>query len=328
MQYSLRGKVMMCTASAVALALIAGGWGTCRALDSPPKFLRVIRPYMLSNPRLAWLQESSGIPDYMGSVRLSNGRVTAVPEDGHKVIISDPSAQEDVEFPWGPDWYFHMFRRSRRGNHAVICLAANIAVTNRFDTDHCRIGIIGRKGEVHWMPPVPFGRTGQPPRGLAVSDDGRSVALVGCAHANSIQILDVQLGVVSWSKQPEGESALNAAAFSRDGKTVYAAGTNGWIYGIDVSSKRTVRKWLAGRGNKPTYGHRATAVEVSPDGSLLAAGTGPHGQVYVWQIQTGDRLFVIHTDVATVQSLAFSPDSRSLGVSGVAGLGIELWRVR
>ena len=254
--------------------------------------------------------------DYPGS----NERTLTVYSREHKRVVA--------EFSWGPEWYFGRFARSRQGDYVVVALADEYTVSGRYSPKTlCRIGVIGNENEINWVAELRIG-SGSTPNGMAISDDGKSVALVGCRASNEIEVLDVERRALSWALKPERESGLYDVTFSPDGRTIYAVGTSGHVYGYDASSGELRTKWLAGRGETPTYGYRATVVDVSPDGTLLAVGTGPVGDVYVWDIKTESRLFRLNTGDQTVTVLAFSPDSRSLALSGTSSEGIQIWRVR
>jgi WD40 repeat protein len=72
---------------------------------------------------------------------------------------------------------------------------------------------------------------------------------------------------------------------------------------------------LAGRGEGPA-GHGLRVVAFSPDGRLLAAGTGEPqetGEVIVWDVASGQVRFR-HTEKTGVPALAFAPDGRTLAI--------------
>lgn len=141
-------------------------------------------------------------------------------------------------------------------------------------------------------------------------------------------VLDVQQRKVAWQSTPPDEAALNDVAFSPDGKTVYAGGTNGWVYGYDVATGKQLSRWMTGSG--PKFGHRVYKVDVSPDGTLVAAGTSPDGDVYLFDPATGRQVTVVHTGAGTPTALAFSPDSNSFAMIGAGGniKGVGIWKIR
>jgi len=70
---------------------------------------------------------------------------------------------------------------------------------------------------------------------------------------------------------------------------------------------------------------RILSVAISPDGKLLAAGTG-NGEVRLWQTATGQPFLTCKGHSNWVQSVAFSPDGRVLA-SGGTDQTVRLWEV-
>ncbi|MBO9712589.1 hypothetical protein [Sphingomonas sp.] len=84
---------------------------------------------------------------------------------------------------------------------------------------------------------------------------------------------------------------------------------------VDLTTGRTVR----GFGS-----HRAFALAVSPDGSLLAAGYWD--SIALWDLRTGHLLATLRGMGRYVRSLAFSPDGRVLA-AGSDLATLQLWDV-
>jgi WD40 repeat protein len=148
-----------------------------------------------------------------------------------------------------------------------------------------------------------------------------------------------------------GEAAVDALAFSPDGTTfaygsrdnairVWDAlvrkelgrlyGHDGWVSGLafapdgktiwSASADKTVRSWQGGKPLKKLEGHKdfVDLVAVSPDGRLVASWSH-EGTLKVWDSATGKERASRHLKAT---SLAFSPDSKILGVASSNALGL------
>jgi WD40 repeat protein len=164
------------------------------------------------------------------------------------------------------------------------------------------------------------------------------------------------------------EKAIRCVAFSLDGAVVTTAGDDGCIHTWDaasgapievyaadaplmaiafagdelvaVSSKGAARfgisrEWKLERTiGSPTadsiFVDRVTALDFSPNGKLLAAGSGEpsrSGQIVIFDVATGEQKLSIkepHSD--TVNAIAFSPDGGQLA-SCAADRFVKLWNV-
>ncbi len=124
-------------------------------------------------------------------------------------------------------------------------------------------------GEVEAIPTRGQGRI----RALSVSPDGLRVAMVlengaGICH----------FGRRDWEPLPVPAERLTCAVFMPDGRSLLAAGADGFVHCIDLQAAQETRRfdWRIGR---------VRAVAVSSDGLTCAAG-GENGQVVVWDVDT------------------------------------------
>ncbi|HEY1169757.1 MAG TPA: c-type cytochrome domain-containing protein [Verrucomicrobiae bacterium] len=172
-------------------------------------------------------------------------------------------------------------------------------------------------------------------------------------------------GMTSPKFKLEGHvGAVNAVAFSRDGKHLFAAAGQTGLFG-------EVRHWDVATGKfvKVFEGHLDAlyAVAVSPDGNLLASGgydqqiilwdvkegkpvrtlKGHNGCVYdldfrsdgkilasvsadrtakLWDVASGERRDTLSQSLKEIYSVAFSPDGKRLAAAGVDNR-IRVWEV-
>ncbi len=125
---------------------------------------------------------------------------------------------------------------------------------------------------------------------------------------------------------PSPYEGVSNLVLSADGRTLAARGQDGAIHLLDVATGRDFRRLQWSEGT--TY----ISCVFSPDGKSLAAvwcrpepfTPAQRGQVCLWEIASGSIRLEINDHQGLVQSLAFSPDSRTLATGGSDGT-VLLW---
>lgn len=116
--------------------------------------------------------------------------------------------------------------------------------------------------------------------------------------------------------------AVNAVAFSPDGRYVFAAAGQTGLFG-------EVRQWEVGNGKlvKVFEGHLDAlyAVAVSPNNQLLATGSYDQ-QIILWDIASGKQVRTLKGHNGCVYDLDFRPDGKILA-SASADRTVKLWDV-
>ena len=169
----------------------------------------------------------------------------------------------------------------------------------------------------------------RPVYGLAFSPDGAMIATVA-GHwgkqdePGAVKLWDASSGALI--RALKGHDRLGfAAAFSPDGKRLV---TGGW--------DNVARLWDVGTGEQigTLSGHEDAVREVafSPDGSLIATASYD-GTARLWDAGSLELVRTIATEgVGLLESVAFSPDGKTLAIAGRADLEAEngvatLWNV-
>ncbi len=179
---------------------------------------------------------------------------------------------------------------------------------------------------------------------VVFSSDGKLLASASGENGkdNSVRLWDAASG------QPIGEALAGhqsdvwCVAFSPDGKTLASGDDTGVVILWDVATQRMI--------GQPLTEHQQAVYSVafSPDSKTLAsgsfysldeAGNGTEGEIYLWNVATHARMgeslkgHASVGDTSFVQSLAFSPDGKTLasgsGILGSVGIdaSIILWDV-
>ena len=118
---------------------------------------------------------------------------------------------------------------------------------------------------------------------------------------------------------PSQKAGVNNIVFTKDGKTLVVAGTDGKIRFIDVASGN-VQRTLTGHTN-------AVYVAVlSPDEKVLASSSRD-GTARLWDVATGRELHQLGGFRCTVKAVAFSPSGRQLAVGSNDGI-VKLYDVK
>jgi WD40 repeat protein len=163
-------------------------------------------------------------------------------------------------------------------------------------------------------------------RGFAFSTDRRVVATLGfhldedrLEFFRTVKLWNVEngreLAAISWV-EPRGSEAF-AVALTPDNQTIVTGSTDGTVRFWDrASGDELLRHQLSTR--------EITALAVSPDGELVAAG-GDRG-TFLWEWAAGNEPVRL-ADRGRIQSLAFSPDGKLLAFGADGGSDVQLWSV-
>lgn len=222
-------------------------------------------------------------------------------------------------------WSVLEARPSMNGKFIALIERDNaLAPDYKFKRERAKVGVIDVAAkELKWVAQLTGSGVGTVRR-IAVTDDGRYVAIAGwdCGTA----MVDAKESRVLWAKRPEHEVGTGYAAFAPKGRLIYTGGAEGCVYGIEVANGNVVSQRWATKTGKSIYGYRISALAISNDGKWLAAGTGPEGHVYVWNLEQHGKAQVLEHGGGSICVVAFSPDAKS--VVSVGGGDLKVWQVK
>jgi photosystem II stability/assembly factor-like uncharacterized protein len=161
-------------------------------------------------------------------------------------------------------------------------------------------------------------------RQIAVSADGKYVAVGG--WENGVALIDASQNKVLWSGRPPTEVSTGYVVFSADGLTLYSAGSEGCVYTIDTLTGKIASQWWASPTGRSIYGYRVSCLTVTQDGRWVAAGTGPEGDVYLFNTASPGKPRMLPHGLDTILAVSFSPDSQYL--ASVGGGAIKVWSLK
>lgn len=122
-------------------------------------------------------------------------------------------------------------------------------------------------------------------------------------------------------------AGINALAFTPDSKYLLSGGSDRVVQVWDIASKTSIRTL---RSQAPEL-YRFYALAVSPDGKTVAvAGDGDGGSkkypIKIWEISSGRLLGNFYGHTASIKTLAFSADGKTLA-SGGSDSSLKLWNI-
>lgn len=163
---------------------------------------------------------------------------------------------------------------------------------------------------------------------LAFSPDGRELAAGGEGGAVQRWAIDTAGDASALPKIPEGD-LVSALAWSPDGRTLWAGDGDGTVHGWPLGGSGSSGAATGAEGGLAA-GERApirlttgpasvSALAVSPDGSMLTAGT-KRGELHVWRGDSAGRWTAAENPpprlAGWLDSIAFTADSSAMALGG------------
>jgi WD40 repeat protein len=167
-------------------------------------------------------------------------------------------------------------------------------------------------------------------RGFALSRDGKHMALGGFTIAEGsdptlgvVRVLDTATGkeVRSFSRS-DRDGDRCSLVFTPDGKYLASLGGMG---AVRIEEIATGTEILQQKFPRDISGQ----LTMSPDGSILAVGTGANSQkIYLWKWQEGEEPRLLKTPGRAGEVLSFSPDGKRVAECNSFNSTIRVWDIK
>lgn len=162
------------------------------------------------------------------------------------------------------------------------------------------------------------------PGGILSVSFSPSGQVLACGGEHTLRLFDVESGALLHSFKGQ-KTSVNSVAFSPDGALLASGDDDGIIRIWDVLTgelKRTITAHHKHETNS-SHDYRVLSVRFSPDGKVLASGSGGfechecklYGEVKLWNVHTGE-LVSDFLERHYIFAMAFSPDGNTLATDG------------
>ena len=221
--------------------------------------------------------------------------------------IYDAHTGEEADLFTGDPWDVITMALSSDGHTLAVASDKNIRLLD-LHTRNQRDVLAGHKSDVDSLAFSPTGEI------LASGSEDTTIRLWDVDTGELVRTLIGHTNVVQW------------VAFPRDGKVLAsAAGGEDTICLWDVDTGKLLRT-ITGQPDR-FHSFAYAPVAYAPDG-LTIAGAGADSKIRLWDVSTGELIKTITTDMKSVDTIVYSPDSKTLASISEWHNNIYLWDVQ
>ncbi|HEG44172.1 MAG TPA: WD40 repeat domain-containing protein [Phycisphaerales bacterium] len=247
---------------------------------------------------------------------LDSGKIIIAPSNkpATVTVTNLKQSNKNKPFSFGYNWLCKHLSVTRNGQWVAL---AFIGKTGSSSTKRIRLAILGPGSEYpKEVLTLNYQKDATVLNETVISEDGLFIAVAGMKNnVGWVGIIDVEKKTMLWEKQIETANDLTDVAFSPNAEFVYAAGEGTALYCFETISGNEVQQFMTKDKSLAFNEHRLTCLEVSPNGSIVAAGVNPGNAIHFWDTATGKHLGM-DSGCRGLNNLTFSPDSSMYVVAG------------
>ena len=161
---------------------------------------------------------------------------------------------------------------------------------------------------------------------LGVSNNGQLIAAAGEKNGGVALVVSADTKEAVFTKHIEDISRFDNVIFSPDGEIAYFGERVRFIYAFQIETGDLLRKFeIPKYPPVPQKKQVISAIDISPDGSRLAASTEPVQRLYIWDAATGQKTTQFGLPGPVVGDIAFSSDSDKIATSVLVRSTVSVW---
>ena len=155
----------------------------------------------------------------------------------------------------------------------------------------------------------------------ALSRDGKTIAY----QDGRIKLVDLATGKEIGQLAGHSDMVITGLAFSPDCNSLISAGEDMTIRVWNMLTAKTIRVWntVTAKEIYRIAGVGKLGLALSPDGKILAAIAGC--TIRMWEVNTGTEVLAFDGHRDKVQTIALSPDGKTLASVGISNKTVHLW---
>jgi len=162
---------------------------------------------------------------------------------------------------------------------------------------------------------------------VGISNDGTIIAAVGGNETGYLLVVGANDKQLLWEQYVEDCNELDNVLISPDGKTVYASEPGRSVYVFNVTTRKLVKRLEMDKykttAKKP---QTISCIALNNDGRLLAVVSSPMPRVWIFNVQSGEKISTMKIGNFPISSITFSPDSSLFAQAIAANQPIRIWK--